>query len=175
MWILYILSTALFLVPMLVILLYAAALYVFIAAPLRLVSKLVEHESQRRLIDSRGIQRYRGYGWKVGIYARNIALSIPDQGIASFLGQSPDVSLSESLGLAARVHETGDGNTSKFVLAFGKFVDWLFWNPLWKIEQDHIRQSLDPGEKFYNTLTHWHFTDSDTYARDVTKYIKKEA
>lgn len=174
MWFLYTISTALFLLPMLAILIYAALLYLLIAAPLRVVSKMCEHSSKRKIYDSKGIQRYRGYGWKVGIYARNIALSIPDQGIATFLGQSPDISISEALGLARLIHENGDGKVSKFVLVFGDFVNWLFWNRFWQIEEHHIQSSLDPGEQFYNTLNHWHFIDANTNSRDIAKYVKQQ-
>ena len=174
MWALYIISSVLFIIPMLAILLYAALLYLVIAAPLRVLSKVCEHTSVRKVYDSRGIARYRGYGWKVGIYARNIALSIPDQGIATFLGQSPDISISEALGLAKLIHENGDGKTHPFVLKFGDFVNWLFWNKFWQIEKNHIENSLDPGERFYNTLSHWHFIDAFTNSRDIAKYVKQQ-
>jgi|GEM_PF-4624023 len=174
MWLLYIVSTALFLVPLLIVLLYAGLIYLCIAAPLRVLSKLCERESKRKMYDSRGIIRYRGYGWKVGIYARNIALSLPDQGLNVLIGGAPDVSLSEQAGLAKMIHENGDGYVSPFVLNFGKFVDWIFWNKLWQIEENHIENSLDPGERYYNTLNHWHHIDSLTNSRDVAKYIKQQ-
>lgn len=149
MWFLYIISAILFVIPLLEVLIYSACIYLFIGLPLKLF----------------------GRGHRVRIYARNLALSISDQGLATIFGQAPDISISEALGLAARMHEEGDAYVSPFVLKFGVFVDWLFWNKFWKIEKNHIRKSLDRGESFKNTITHWHFTDADTQSRIIDKYI----
>jgi len=167
MWTLLFFSTALFMVPMLVILIYAALLYLLIALPLRLLSRGVEHESKRKVYDKNGVLRYRGYGWKIALYSRNIALSITDQGLATLLGQSPDISISEALGLAAIMHEEGTAKATKFVLWFGKFVDLLFYNKIYKIEKNHIRSSIDHGESWKHTINHWHFSDADTPTRNM--------
>jgi len=145
MWILYSISLFLFLGPMIIILFYALLIY--------LLSLLIG-----LFTDSR----------RVALYARNIALSVTDQGIATFLGQAPDISISEALGLARIMHEQGTAKVSKFVLKFGDFVDWLFWNKFWKIEENHIKSSIDQGESWKNTITHWHFSDADTN----TRYVK---
>lgn len=156
MWFLYVTTFIAFIGPLLYTLIYAALMYLIIALPLRILSQFFEDRSARFIYDKKGIQRYRGWGWMVGIYARNIALSIADQGIATVLGQAPDISISEALGLAKLMHELGLAEASKFILWFGRFVDLLFWNSLYKIEKDHISQSLDIGENFYNTLKPWH-------------------
>jgi len=167
MWALMFFSSSLFMIPMLIILMYATFLYLFLALPLRAVGRCFEHNSKRFVLDKTGVLRYRGIGWKVALYSRNIALSITDQGVATLLGQSPDISISEALGLAAIMHEQGTAHSSPFVLKFGKFVDWLFYNKLWKIEENHIRSSIDHGESWRHTINHWHFTDADTNSRSL--------
>jgi len=104
---------------------------------------------------------------KLKLYSRNLALGVWDQGLATIWGQAPDISISEALGLARIMHESGEGKASKFILAFGDFVDWIFCNGLYCIEKNHIKNSIDHGESWKNTVTHWHFSDSDTNSREV--------
>lgn len=104
---------------------------------------------------------------QIKLYARNLALGVWDQGLATALGQAPDISISEALGLAATLHERGEAYVSPFVLKFGKFVDLIFNNRFYCIEENHIRNSLDEGETFRGTVTHWHYMDSETMSRNL--------
>ena len=43
-----------------------------------------------------------------------------------------------------------------FVIPLAKFIDLLFWNALWKIEKDHIRNSREETELGLKEIWKWH-------------------
>ena len=105
---------------------------------------------------------------RLALYARNLALGVWDQGLMTVWGGAPDLSISETLGLSKILHEAGAAHVSTFVLKFGTFVDFIFCNRLYCIEKNHIKSSIDYGESWKNTVSHWHKLKkpSDSQRRD---------
>ena len=83
---------------------------------------------------------------RLRFYAFNLALSGDQNTATKALGQDPDGSISGMLG-EAHVAKDNGVPVNDFWMEFGRFVDKIFYNDLWKIEKNHIRNSIEKNEE----------------------------
>lgn len=85
----------------------------------------------------------------IGQYLYNIVLGL-DQFINVLLLGDPDESISTRVSRSIR-----SGNAKIWVFPLAKFIDLLFHNSLYSIEENHIENSYEPDEKAEKELWSW--------------------
>jgi len=89
-------------------------------------------------------------------YLYNVFLTLDQSFNVIFLLGDPDVSVSSHCALAMRVQLEGRGRMKWFVPHLAGFVDWLFHNQFWTIEEDHVFKAYEPHECNHKALWKWY-------------------
>lgn len=87
----------------------------------------------------------------MGQYLYNLILGL-DQFINVVLLGDPDESISTRTSRAVR-----SGKAKPWVYPVAEFIDLLFYNKIWKLEKDHVKNSYEPDEKAEKELWKWHY------------------
>lgn len=84
-------------------------------------------------------------------YLYNLILGL-DQFINVLLLGDPDESISTRTSRSLRT-----GKPKWWVYTLAGVIDFLFYNPLWKAEKDHVMNSFEPDEKAKKELWKWYY------------------
>ena len=84
-------------------------------------------------------------------YFYNVFLTIDQSFNVIFLGGDPDLSISSHLSLAKTKKKKW------FVDGAARFVDFLFHNPLYTIEENHVEKALEVDETNHKAIWKWYY------------------
>lgn len=89
-------------------------------------------------------------------YFYNVLLSVDQLFNAMILLGDPDVSVSSHLALAKHLDLHGVAEKKWFVDSLSTLVDFLFHNPFYTIEKDHVANSLELDEENHKAIWKWY-------------------
>jgi len=84
-------------------------------------------------------------------YGKNIAISVDQFFAAKSFGQSPDITISDALGVAKKKEAEGTAKVDKVWLLFASFVNKLFW-----FQKDHVIESREHDENNEDSVLAFH-------------------